>query len=175
MRILVVLLVVIASLGSAFGLAQFSSGQSNSSQADPSKIPQFARKLIVAVKPLEPFVIKRGEKLEGFSIDLWDEIAKTNGWDFEYKYLSTVKDVLDQVKGGQADVGIAGISMTDERGFKFRAEYFQGCRFGDQTGNVGGFGDPNGGLSIPERRDGDVLLGFCHWNLLGCVLLLARV
>jgi polar amino acid transport system substrate-binding protein len=110
MRILAVLLVVIAPLGSAFGLAQFSSGQS-----DPGQIPQFSRKLIVAVKPLEPFVIKRDGKLEGFSIDLWDEMAKANGWAFEYKYLPTVKAVLEDVQGGLSDVGIAGISMTDER------------------------------------------------------------
>jgi polar amino acid transport system substrate-binding protein len=115
MRIPVVLFVVIAFLVSAFGLAQPSSSQSSSGQSDPSKIPQFSRKLIVAVKPLEPFVIKRGEQLEGFSIDLWDAIAKSNGWDFEYKFLPTVQAVLEDVQGGVSDVGIAGISMTDER------------------------------------------------------------
>jgi polar amino acid transport system substrate-binding protein len=115
MRIPIVLFVVIAFLTSTFGLAQPSSGQSNPVQSDPTKIPQFSRKLIVAVKPLEPFVIKRGEQLEGFSIDLWDAIAKANGWAFEYKFLPTVKAVLEDVQGGVSDVGIAGISMTDER------------------------------------------------------------
>jgi polar amino acid transport system substrate-binding protein len=115
MRIPIVLFVVIAFLVSTFGLAQPSSGQSNPIQADPTKIPQFSRKLIVAVKPLEPFVIKRDEQLEGFSIDLWDAIAKANGWAFEYKFLPTVKAVLEDVQGGVSDVGIAGISMTDER------------------------------------------------------------
>jgi polar amino acid transport system substrate-binding protein len=115
MRIPIVLFVVIAFLTSAFGLAQPSSGQSNSVQSDPTKIPQFSRKLIVAVKPLEPFVIKRGEQLEGFSIDLWNEIAKSNSWAFEYKFLPTVQAVLEDVQGGVSDVGIAGISMTDER------------------------------------------------------------
>jgi polar amino acid transport system substrate-binding protein len=115
MRIPIVLFVVIAFLASDFGLAQPSSSQSNPAQSDPTKIPQFSRKLIVAVKPLEPFVIKRGEQLEGFSIDLWDAIAKSNGWAFEYKFLPTVQAVLEDVQGGVSDVGIAGISMTDER------------------------------------------------------------
>jgi polar amino acid transport system substrate-binding protein len=110
MRIPIVLFALIAFLASAFGLAQPISGQT-----DPGNIPQFSRKLIVAVKPLEPFVIKRDGKLEGFSIDLWDGIAKANGWAFEYKYLPTVKAVLEDVQGGLSDVGIAGISMTDER------------------------------------------------------------
>jgi polar amino acid transport system substrate-binding protein len=115
MRIPIVLFIVIAFLISTFGLAQPSLGQSNLIQVDPTKIPQFSRKLIVAVKPLEPFVIKRGEQLEGFSIDLWNEIAKSNGWAFEFKFLPTVKAVLEDVQGGVSDVGIAGISMTDER------------------------------------------------------------
>jgi polar amino acid transport system substrate-binding protein len=125
MRTPIVLIAAVVFLACGFGLAQSNSGQSdsgqsdsgqaNSGQADPSSIPQFSRKLIVAVKPLEPFVIKRGETLEGFSIDLWDGIAKSNGWAFEYKYLPTVKAVLANVQGGLSDVGIAGISMTDER------------------------------------------------------------
>jgi polar amino acid transport system substrate-binding protein len=115
MRVPIVVFIAIALLTSTLGLAQPSSGQANPAQADPNTIPQFSRKLIVAVKPLEPFVIKRGDKLEGFSIDLWDEIAKANGWAFEYKFLPTVTAVLEDVQGAVSDVGIAGISMTDER------------------------------------------------------------
>jgi polar amino acid transport system substrate-binding protein len=105
MRILIVSLVLFSFLTAGFGFTQ----------PDPAKVPVFPRKLIVAVKPLEPFVIQRAGQLEGFSIDLWNEIAKTNGWAFEYRFLPTVKAVIENVQGGLADVGIAGISMTDER------------------------------------------------------------
>jgi polar amino acid transport system substrate-binding protein len=109
--------VVIAFLTLVFGsgFAQIGLAQPDPAQPDAANIPQFSRKLIVAVKPLDPFVIKRGDQLEGFSIDLWNEIAKSNGWEFEYKFLPTVKAVLEDVQGGLSDVGIAGISMTDER------------------------------------------------------------
>jgi polar amino acid transport system substrate-binding protein len=112
MRIPFVLFVAVVVLASICGTGF---AQTTPAQSDPTNIPQFSRKLIVAVKPLEPFVMQRDGKLEGFSVDLWDQIAKKNGWEFEYKFLPTVKAVLDDVQGGLSDVGIAGISMTDER------------------------------------------------------------
>ncbi len=104
MQIRFVILAVLALLGSSISLAQ----------NNPYNAPM-PRNLTVAIKQLEPFVMKRGAGFEGFSIDLWDEIALSNGWKFQYQYLPTVKAVLDAVQSGQADVGIAGISMTDER------------------------------------------------------------
>ncbi len=71
--------------------------------------------LKVAIKPLAPFVIKNGDQYEGFSIDLWDMIAKRNDWQYDYVWKETVKELLSTVADKQADVGIAGISMTKER------------------------------------------------------------
>jgi polar amino acid transport system substrate-binding protein len=114
MQIRIVLVAVVAFLITAFGSAQPVLAQTGQ-PSNSINVPTFSRKLIVAVKPLEPFVMQRDGKLEGFSIDLWNEIAKANGWEFEYKFLPTVKAVLEDVQGGVSDVGIAGISMTDER------------------------------------------------------------
>ena len=76
----------------------------------------FAQKtLTVAIKPLTPFVMKTSSGLEGYSIDLWNAIASKNGWKTQFKYLKNVKDVLNAVASQQADVGIAGISITKER------------------------------------------------------------
>jgi polar amino acid transport system substrate-binding protein len=70
----------------------------------------------VAIKPLEPFVSKRPDgSYYGFSVDLWDEVARRNGWSTEYVWNDTVTDLLQQVQGGKVDAGIAGISMTKER------------------------------------------------------------
>jgi polar amino acid transport system substrate-binding protein len=76
----------------------------------------FAQKtLIVAIKPLTPFVMPAGSGFEGYSIDLWKAIAIKNGWTTQYQYFKTVKEVLNAVANKQADVGIAGISITKER------------------------------------------------------------
>ena len=83
-------------------------------QLTPSRA-QSDKALRVAIKPLTPFVIKQGEAYTGFSIDLWNAIAQRNGWRTEFVWRESVKDLLSAVQQGQADVGIAGISMTPER------------------------------------------------------------
>lgn len=71
--------------------------------------------LRVAIKPLDPFVIRRENHYSGFSIELWDEIARRNGWRTDYVWFETLPPLLEEVSAGKADVGIAGISITRER------------------------------------------------------------
>jgi polar amino acid transport system substrate-binding protein len=71
--------------------------------------------LRVVTKPLEPFVIRTARGEVGFSIDLWNEIARRNGWTTEWVANETVAQLLQTVRDGKADAGIAGISMTRER------------------------------------------------------------
>jgi polar amino acid transport system substrate-binding protein len=71
--------------------------------------------LRVATKPLEPFVIKRGDRWAGFSIDLWDKIAQQLDWKYEWVEVKTVTDQLAAVQAGSADLAMAGISITSER------------------------------------------------------------
>ena len=73
--------------------------------------------LRVATRIVPPLVAKddKSGKLSGFSIDLWQAIARESGYDFEFVERGNLPDVLDSVKHGQADVGIAAISITAER------------------------------------------------------------
>jgi polar amino acid transport system substrate-binding protein len=84
-----------------------------SAHAQPSPPPETLK---VAIKPLEPFVVKREDgSYAGYSIDLWQEVARRNGWATEFVWTETVTDLLKQVESGSVDAGIAGISMTKER------------------------------------------------------------
>jgi len=74
-----------------------------------------SRPLRVVTKPIEPFVIQRGDQWIGFSIDLWDEIARRLKVSYEWVGVKSVGDQLKAVQNGDADVAIAGISMTSER------------------------------------------------------------
>jgi polar amino acid transport system substrate-binding protein len=85
------------------------------SSASAQNAPVTGKTMKVAIKPLEPFVAKRGDGYAGFSIDLWEEVARRNGWTTEYVWSETVGEVLKQVQESKVDVGIAGISMTKER------------------------------------------------------------
>ncbi len=76
---------------------------------------QSADSLRVATKPLPPFVFLDDEAPAGFSIELWEEVARRMGLTFEWVEYETVGEILAAVETGTADVAIAGISMTRER------------------------------------------------------------
>jgi ABC-type amino acid transport substrate-binding protein len=72
-------------------------------------------KLQVYTKPIEPFSFQRDGKDLGFALDLWTRIADKLGVEYELHWEKTVGDLIDKVKSGQGDVGIAAISITSER------------------------------------------------------------
>jgi ABC-type amino acid transport substrate-binding protein len=88
-------------------------------QDAPTAVPPTEAKteapLRVVIKPLSPFVIRDGGAYRGFSIDLWEEIARRTGHAFEYVWVETVPEQLDAVADATADVGITGISITRDR------------------------------------------------------------
>ena len=88
---------------------------SSAPQAQAARSVQSERSLIVATKPLEPFVIKQDDRWTGFSIDLWEEIAQANGWSYEWVEVTSVTEQLAAVRNGSADAAMAGISITSER------------------------------------------------------------
>lgn len=69
----------------------------------------------VVTKEIPPFVIKEDDRLTGFSIDLWKEIALRANLPFEFIEVTTVNEQLDTLTQGEADVAVAAISMTPER------------------------------------------------------------
>lgn len=71
--------------------------------------------LIVVTKKIEPFVFTDGETPRGFSIDLWDAIATEIGRDYEFQIVEKVGEQIDAVEAGEADIGIAAITITRER------------------------------------------------------------
>ncbi len=79
--------------------------------------------LVVATKPLEPFVFVEGDvrgsvdpsALSGFSIDYWNAIADRLGVETEWVVEETVGDIIDLAAAGEVDAAIAGISITRER------------------------------------------------------------
>ncbi len=85
----------------------------------------------VGIKPLDPFVAKTGnpavagadDRYSGFSIDLWEEIARRNTWTTAYVWHQSLTPLLDDVKSSTVDVGIAGISITKEREQQYDFSY----------------------------------------------------
>lgn len=82
-------------------------------RADNSDAP--GSTVTVGIKPLDPFVVRADDQYRGFSIDVWNEIARRNSWRTSYVWHDTLPPLLDDVRRSAVDVGIAGITITKDR------------------------------------------------------------
>lgn len=71
--------------------------------------------LKVATRQVAPFVVKTGTKYTGFSVDLWKALAEKVNIKSTYLVKDNVGDLLKAVKTGEADLGVAAVSITSER------------------------------------------------------------
>jgi ABC-type amino acid transport substrate-binding protein len=69
----------------------------------------------VAIKLIDPFVMQDGDRFVGYSIDLWQELAVRRNLQFEYILKDDVDELIESVQSGEADIGIAAVSITAER------------------------------------------------------------
>ena len=69
----------------------------------------------MSTKNIEPFIFGVSGEPTGFSADLWNEIARRNGWTTRWAWTDEVSDQIEQVLDGEVDAAIAAISMTPER------------------------------------------------------------
>jgi ABC-type amino acid transport substrate-binding protein len=73
------------------------------------------RPLRVATKVIAPFVLPDTDPPAGFSIDLWAEVARRINVQYQWLVVSTVPELIQAVRAGDADVAVAAISITPER------------------------------------------------------------
>jgi polar amino acid transport system substrate-binding protein len=84
-------------------------------EATPDALPPTDDPLIVGVRVIPPFVMDGAGGFSGFSIDLWREIAGRLGIDSEFIARGNVRELLDALRTGEVGVGIAAISITEQR------------------------------------------------------------
>jgi polar amino acid transport system substrate-binding protein len=73
------------------------------------------RTATLATHELTPFVITHDGVKSGFAIEVWEEIAKREGWSTKYLDVADVTQQLDAVKTGAADAAAGAISVTADR------------------------------------------------------------
>jgi polar amino acid transport system substrate-binding protein len=103
----------IAGLGLILTVAGPAAASADATNRDTGNEPGSTIK--VGVKPLDPFVIRNGDQYQGFSIDLWNEIARRNSWQTSYVWHDTLPPLLTAIQTSAVDVGIAGITITKDR------------------------------------------------------------
>ena len=92
------------------GLFIFYSCLTASALAQPTAEP-----VRVATRIVKPFVFEEKGQLTGFSVELWNEIAKQVNVKSEFVIKPTVKELLASINNHEAALGIAAISITAER------------------------------------------------------------
>jgi len=69
----------------------------------------------VAAFTVAPLVIKKGDQLGGFSIELWEEIAARLNLKSSCKILPDPNSCVESVRSNNADICVSGIFYTTER------------------------------------------------------------
>lgn len=116
-------LLLLSSLACAPAIAATDGGASEPAASSPARpasanAPPTAGNgngpLRVAISSVAPFVLPQTPSPEGFSVDIWGEIARRMNVQFSWLRLNEQAELLPSVQHGQADVAIAAIAMTPE-------------------------------------------------------------
>lgn len=115
--------------------------------------------LRVVTTPTAPFVLPRTATPQGFSVDVWNEVARRLQVDSSWRTVSDPAGLLRAVQNRDADVAVGAIAMTPEREkmVDFSLPYFDsGLRIAVRAQNAGGLGSTL--RSIPWIAIGHLLL-----------------
>jgi polar amino acid transport system substrate-binding protein len=162
-------LLTIGALGLASAIAMPSAWSATTDHA-ASAVPPANAPLRVVATPIAPFVLPNTDPLAGFSVDVWNEVARRLRANFTLRAVAA-DDRLPAVERGEADVAIGLIVMTpeDEKRVDFSAPYFDsGLQIMVRAQNEGRFLSTF--HSVPWAAIGEL---FCVAVLV--VLLLANV
>lgn len=108
-------LLLLITINGARAMAPQTPGAITLSPAAASDTVTTPRSLRVAITPVAPFVLPQTAMPEGFSVDIWNEVARRMHVDFTWLRVSTQAQLLPTVQRGDADVAIAAITMTPDR------------------------------------------------------------
>lgn len=109
---------IIAAVALILGLGVLVAGCGTKSTAGETKPP--AEKVIRVGTSGEyyPWCFKKNDELQGFEIDVWNEIAKRAGYGVEFK-VSKFSGLFGMLDAGQIDTVAHQISTTEERRKKY--------------------------------------------------------
>jgi polar amino acid transport system substrate-binding protein len=83
---------------------------------EPPTTPKTGQPLNVVTRKITPFVIEKNGRLTGYSIELWERVVREARIPFDpdkgYKVVDNVSQMLDELRAGRADAGVAAVSIT---------------------------------------------------------------
>jgi polar amino acid transport system substrate-binding protein len=106
---------IVLSLLATPSYAQFLSA----SPPPKSAVGSTVRPLRIATRLARPDAFEENGQIVGFSVDLGRGILKQLQRDSEFKTYASVSEILQAIRSGQADLGIAAIAITNQREREF--------------------------------------------------------
>ena len=81
--------------------------------------PAPGKPLTAVTRKITPFVFEKNGRLTGYSIDLWERVVREARLPFDpdtgYVVVDNVQQMLDELRAGRVDAGVAAVSITSER------------------------------------------------------------
>ncbi len=74
-----------------------------------------AEPLKVSTRNIEPFSFIKNDQRTGYSIELWETIAKELGISNDYQVEGSAKQMIKAVETGKAEIAVGALSITSER------------------------------------------------------------
>ena len=89
---------------------------SETGQTKEYKLPE--KVILGALGTHPPYNYMEDDKLVGYEVDIWNEIAKRNGFELEYT-TAQLSGLFGMLETGKIDTILSQITITDERKEKF--------------------------------------------------------
>lgn len=127
-------------------------------------VPAHAQKLRVVTRNIEPFSFEQDGRRVGYAMELWDQVAREAGLEYEVQTAPTAKEMIDAVQNKTADVGVGALSVTASReeAIDFSQPFYEAGLQVLVAGGSGGF------LSSMSQ----LLANLFNWQLIGMFMLL---
>jgi polar amino acid transport system substrate-binding protein len=83
--------------------------------ASPTFAQAPASKVRIVTRNLEPFSFEKDGRRLGYAAELWDQLARESGLEYEVQVVATAQEIIDALKNKTADVGVGALSVTAQR------------------------------------------------------------
>ncbi|HSI85290.1 MAG: transporter substrate-binding domain-containing protein [Candidatus Methylacidiphilales bacterium] len=84
--------------------------------AAPVEAPGTGKKKLIAItRDLEPYSFEQDGRRKGYAWELWNEVSRELGYEYEVKVTDSAKNMVKALQEGQADVAIGALSINAER------------------------------------------------------------
>ncbi|MDZ4286723.1 MAG: transporter substrate-binding domain-containing protein [Prosthecobacter sp.] len=81
----------------------------------PAAAPAPVGKIRMVTRNLEPFSFEKDGRRVGYAAELWEQVARETGRQYDVQVVKTAQDIIDALKNKTADVGVGALSVTAQR------------------------------------------------------------